>query len=66
MQEARYNANIKLNLKGFDTQVTLREDENFGELLKRLQEIWQHMKPLRSLRRFLPQWHPYSLHPSPG
>jgi predicted glycosyltransferase len=35
MQEAKYSVNVKFNLQGFDTQLTLREDEKLDELLKK-------------------------------
>ena len=35
MQEARYSVNLKFNYQGFDTQLTLREEESLNELLKK-------------------------------
>ncbi len=33
MQEAKYSLNLRYNLNGYDSQITLRSDENCQELL---------------------------------
>lgn len=39
MQEAKYSLNLKFNFKGFDTQLTLRDDENCQALFTKLEQV---------------------------
>jgi hypothetical protein len=35
MQEAKYSLNLKFNYEGFDTQLTLRDDDGLNDLLQK-------------------------------
>ncbi len=44
MQEAKYSINIKINFAGYDTQVTMRSDDNLRDLVGQLQTL-VHLLP---------------------
>jgi hypothetical protein len=46
MEEARYSVNIKFNLEGFDTQITLREEERSDMLLKKMSDSIVYLKKI--------------------
>jgi hypothetical protein len=46
MEEARYSFNVRFNLNGFDSQVTVRADEGWLQCLKELTEILRHLEGL--------------------
>lgn len=39
MQEAKYSVNVRFNYQGYDTQFTMREDENCKLLLDRFTQV---------------------------
>lgn len=39
MDEARYSINLRFNLRGYDSQVTMRDDNDCGELMEKYLNI---------------------------
>ena len=39
MEEAKYSINVRFNLRGYDSQITLRDDENCGLLMEKYLKV---------------------------
>jgi len=46
MNEARFSANVRFSFKGFETQFTMRDDENCNELLSKFTTVLNHLEKL--------------------
>ncbi len=46
MQEAKFSLNIRFNIRGYDTQLTLRDDESGNKLLSLLPQVLKNLENL--------------------
>ncbi len=51
MQEARYSINVKFSLNGYESQITLRDDENCATLIEKYTVVISKLEKMGAVPR---------------